>query len=167
MFLIFPVTYEFETSLTPKRLARKLDGELTEYQPTINVFSVSKFMKKHRNDSLYYGRREENSFQLFYHKAKRRDGGETGFYAKFKETENGTKIRGKFRKPVYTYVFGVIWTLITLLFAFVALSVGEKTGAAVCLGLCLIGDGIMFWDDHKPFLRAYLDTLPKAEEKIK
>lgn len=165
MFLIFPSKYEFETSLTPKRLARKLDGELTEYRPSINIFSVAKFMKKHRLDTIYYGRREEDSFQLFYHKAKRRDGGETGFYAKFTETKNGTKIKGKFRKPVYTYVFGLIWTVIMLFLALMLFAVGEKTGTIVFLAVCIVGDGLMFWDNHKPFLMAYLDSLPKAEEK--
>ena len=65
MFLILPKKYETETSLTPNRFARKLDGELTEFVPSLNFMAVSKFMKKNKTRSLYYGRREEKTFALF------------------------------------------------------------------------------------------------------
>lgn len=45
MLAIRPVTYEVETSLSPKRVLRKLDGDLIEHRPTINILSQSKFMK--------------------------------------------------------------------------------------------------------------------------
>lgn len=45
MLAIRPVTYEVETSLSPKRVLRKLDGDLIEHKPTINILSQSKFMK--------------------------------------------------------------------------------------------------------------------------
>ena len=49
MLAIRPVTYEVETSLSPKRVLRKLDGDLIEHRPTINILSQSKFMKNHRD----------------------------------------------------------------------------------------------------------------------
>ena len=49
MLAIRPVTYEVETSLSPKRVLRKLDGDLIEHKPTINILSQSKFMKNHRD----------------------------------------------------------------------------------------------------------------------
>lgn len=45
MLAIRPMTYEVETSLSPKRVLRKLDGDLIEHRPTINILSQSKFMK--------------------------------------------------------------------------------------------------------------------------
>ena len=48
MLLIIPRKYEFETTLTPKRVARKLDGELTEFRPSLNIMSTGKFMKTHK-----------------------------------------------------------------------------------------------------------------------
>ena len=45
MLAIRPVTYEVETSLSPKRVLRKLDGDLIEHRPTINILSQSNFMK--------------------------------------------------------------------------------------------------------------------------
>ena len=43
MLAIRPMTYEVETSLSPKRVLRKLDGDLIEHRPTINILSQSKF----------------------------------------------------------------------------------------------------------------------------
>ena len=57
MLAIRPVTYEVETSLSPKRVLRKLDGDLIEHRPTINILSQSKFMKNHRDDTIFYGYR--------------------------------------------------------------------------------------------------------------
>ena len=167
MLLIFPKQYETETSLTPNRFARKLDGELVEFVPSLNFMAVSKFMKKHKTESMYYGRREEKTFSLFYHKMKKHDGGETGFFGQFEKSENGTKIHGRFRKPVYTYVFAVIWTIVTLFLALCTLALKEKVGALVLFALWLVGIFFMFWDNKIGFLTAYLDTLPKAEKSEK
>lgn len=164
MLLIFPVTYETQTTLTPKRLARKLDGELTEFKPTLNIMATGKFMKKHKTESLYYGRREGEEFSLFYHQAKKRDGGETGFFGKFEKSENGSRIYGKFRKPVYTYVFGILWTLAALFLALMSLAVGEKTGALVFAAVWLAGIFFLFWDNKKRLLRAFLENLPRTED---
>ena len=113
MLAIRPVTYEVETSLSPKRVLRKLDGDLIEHRPTINILSQSKFMKNH--DTIFYGyRTDADSFQIFHHTAKKRDGGSTGFYGKVEKTPNGSRIYGKFRKPIYAYVVGVIWTVLVL-----------------------------------------------------
>ena len=115
MLAIRPVTYEVETSLSPKRVLRKLDGDLIEHRPTINILSQSKFMKNHRDDTIFYGyRTDAESFQIFHHTAKKRDGGSTGFYGKVEKTPNGSRIYGKFRKPIYAYVVGVIWTVLVL-----------------------------------------------------
>ena len=107
MLAIRPVTYEVETSLSPKRVLRKLDGDLIEHRPTINILSQSKFMKNHRDDTIFYGyRTDAESFQIFHHTAKKRDGGSTGFYGKVEKTPNGSRIYGKFRKPVYASCSG-------------------------------------------------------------
>ena len=53
MLAIRPMTYEVETSLSPKRVLRKLDGDLIEHRPTINILSQSKFMKNHRDDTIF------------------------------------------------------------------------------------------------------------------
>ena len=71
MLAIRPVTYEVETSLSPKRVLRKLDGDLIEHRPTINILSQSKFMKNHRDDTIFYGyRTDAESFQIFHHTAQ-------------------------------------------------------------------------------------------------
>ena len=162
MLLIIPRRYEFETTLTPKRVARKLDGELTEFRPTLNVLATGKFMRSHKFESLYYGRREGDKFQVCYHKFKKRDGGETGFFGTFEKSEHGTLIKGKLRKPVMTYVFAIIWTLLSGL---VCLSLKQNYGAIACAALFLAGVFFLFWDSKMSYLYAFLDGFPRYEEK--
>ena len=102
MLIIIPRKYRFETTLVPKRVARKLDGELTEFRPNLNVLATGKFMKSHKFENVYYGRREGQQFRVFYHRFKKRDGGETGFFGKYEKSEHGTLITGTFRKGVST-----------------------------------------------------------------
>ena len=164
MLLIIPRKYEFETTLTPKRVARKLDGELTEFRPSLNIMSTGKFMKTHKFESLYYGRREGDRFQVCYHKFKKRDGGETGFFAEYEKSEHGTLIKGKFRKPIATYIFGIIWTLLTLLSGLVCLSLKQNYGAIACGVLFLLGVFFLFWDSKIKYLYGFLDGFPKYED---
>lgn len=166
MLAIRPVTYEVETSLSPERVLRKLDGDLIEHRPTINILSQSKFMKNHRDDTIFYGyRTDAESFQIFHHTAKKRDGGSTGFYGKVEKTPNGSRIYGKFRKPIYAYVVGVIWTVLVLFLTLMLVALGEKTGAVCFAAIWLVGLFLMFWDNKKKFVRAYLDSFPPAVSK--
>ena len=155
MLAIRPVTYEVETSLSPKRVLRKLDGDLIEHRPTINILS-----------QIFYGyRTDAESFQIFHHTAKKRDGGSTGFYGKVEKTPNGSRIYGKFRKPIYAYVVGVIWTVIVLFLTLMLVALEEKTGAVCFAAIWLVGLFLMFWDNKKKFVRAYLDSFPPAVSK--
>ncbi len=164
MLLVLPVSYEYETSMTPKQIARKLDGEIIPHVPTLNILSTGKFMKSYRMESVYYGRRtSKNDFQLFYHQAKKRDGGSTGFYGTIEKTKTGAKISGKFRKPAYTYVFAIIWTLAVLFLALMMFAIEEKTGAIVTAVIWAVGFFLMFWDNSKKYLRAYIETFPNHQ----
>ena len=164
MLLIIPRKYEFETTLTPKRVARKLDGELTEFRPSLNIMSTGKFMKTHKFESVYYGRREGDKFQVFYHKFKKRDGGETGFFGTYEKSEHGTLIKGKLRKPIATYIFGVIWTILTLFSGLVCLALKQNYGAAACGALLLLGVFFLFWDSKISYLYGFLDGFPRYED---
>lgn len=166
MFSIIPVSYEFETSLKPKQVAKKLNQDLVEQRPTINIMSNGRFMRNHRFETCFYGcRTSQYEFQVFHHMAKKRDGGATGFYGVIEQSDNGSTIKGKFRKPVYTYVIAVIWTIITLFLALTLVAVKENTGAICFSGLFVLGIFVMFWDNKKPFVKAYLDSFPKAQDK--
>ena len=165
MLLIIPKKYEFETTLPPKRFARKLDGELTEFRPTLNILSTGKFMKSHKLESLYYGRREGEKFQVCYHKFKKRDGGETGFFGTYEKSEHGTLVKGKLRKPIVTYVFGIVWMLLTLLSGLVCLSLKQEYGAIVCGVLLLAGIFFLFWDTKSSYIYSFFDVFPKYTEK--
>lgn len=168
MFSVLPVSYEFETTLSPKKAARKLDHDLVEHRPTINIMSQGRFMRKHRFETCFYGCRTSlYDFQVFHHTAKKRDGGTTGFYGRITESENGSLIRGSFRKPVYTYVLAVIWTLVTLFLALTLFALNEKIGALCTFGVFALGIFIMFWDNKKSFVKDYLESFPKVNESAK
>lgn len=164
MLSFFPVSFELETTLSPKRLARKLDHELVEHRPTINILSQGRFMRKYRYETCFYGcRTSSTQFRLFHHEAKKRDGGSTGFYGTIEETENGSLISGSFRKPTYTYVFGAIWTLVIAVLTLFSVSLAEYAAAGCFAGLWAIGIWFMFNDNKKPLLRAYLESLPSQK----
>ena len=148
MLAIRPMTYEVETSLSPKRVLRKLDGDLIEHRPTINILSQSKFMKNHRDDTIFYGYRTDAES-----------------YGKVEKTPNGSRIYGKFRKPIYAYVVGVIWTVLVLFLTLMLVALEEKTGAVCFAAIWLVGLFLMFWDNKKKFVRAYLDSFPPAVSK--
>lgn len=167
MFSVFPKRYSFETSLAPKKLVRKLQGDLVEYRPTMNILSTGRFMKKHKLESVYYGRHDGSSFELYYHRMKKRDGGSTGFYGKIIKTENGTLVKGWFRKPVYAYVFAVCFALACLICAVGAYAAETLTGAYVFLGLGLAGFLLLLWDNNETYLRAYLDELKDSGKEQK
>lgn len=149
MLLIFPEKYEFETALAPKKFARKINSDMFEYRPTLNFMAKSKFMKAHRNQDIYYGRIEDNKFQIFFHKAGKRDGGETGYFGTFEKDGDKTKITGSFRKPVSAYVFGILWTVVTLFISLICVSLKEYLGAFVIFSVFAIGLGMLFWDNGK------------------
>jgi hypothetical protein len=161
---LLPVKYSFETTLTQKRIMRKLDGDTVEYRPTVNVLSKSKFMKKYKQECVFYGRHGYDDFELFYHRAGKRDGGSTGFYGKVTKTENGSLISGWFRKPVYTYVFGAVWAILCLMCSLGTYAAGSAVGALVFLGLAVAGVLILLWDNSEMYLRSYLDEFPRVPE---
>lgn len=166
MFAFLPESYEFETSLTPKKAARKLDHELVERRPSINIMSNGRFIRNHRYEACYYGcRTGQFDFQVFHHAVKKRDGGSVGFYGIIEPTENGSLIKGKFRKPIYTYVIALLWTFITLFLALMLFAIGEKAGAICSLILFALGTFILFYDNKKPMVKAYLDSFPKVNKQ--
>ena len=163
MLSILPVSFRYTTSLSPKRLARKLDRELVEHRPTINIMSQGRFMRAHKFESCYYGcRTSMTDFQIYHHQAKKRDGGSTGFFGKMTECEEGTLITGSFRKPVYTYIFAAVWTIGILLITLMAAVLREFAAAGAFAAVWTAGMFFMFWDNKKPIVRAYIENLPPA-----
>ena len=54
MFLILPVSYEVETTLSPKKAARKLDREIAEHRPTLNIIGLKPVFTDAVPDSLSF-----------------------------------------------------------------------------------------------------------------
>ena len=145
MFIILPVSFEHESSGSVKQIARKLDGELIQKRPSANVMANSRFIKKYKTQSVFYGCRSgEDRFSLFYHEAGKRDTGSVGFYGKLTKNGKGTKISGHFRKPLSAYIFGAVWVVITFMFALIALSLDNTAAFIAGAVLLLLGVFVLF-----------------------
>ena len=104
--------YSVTVQLTKKKLKKRLNCDLVEYKPSMNVLSMGRFMRNHKMESIYYGRVSGDNVQIFYHNAKKKDGGMTGFFGKITEKDDVCELTGKFRKPLYAYISAVILILL-------------------------------------------------------
>lgn len=161
MFIILPVSFEHESSGSVKQIARKLDGELIQKRPSANVMANSRFIKKYKTQSVFYGCRSgEDRFSVFYHEAGKRDTGSVGFYGKLTKNGKGTKISGHFRKPLSAYIFGAVWVVITFMFALIALSLDNTAAFIAGAVLLLLGVFVLFFDKgKKKVIRAFIESL--------
>ena len=161
MLIIIPISFEHESEASIKRIARRLDGELIQKRPSPNVMANSKFIKKYKTQSVFYGCRSgEDKFSVFYHEAGKRDTGSIGFYGRLQKSGKGTKISGHFRKPLSAYIFGAVWVVITFLFALIALSLDNTAACIAGAVLLLIGVFILFFDKgKKKVIRAFIESL--------
>ena len=163
--VLIPEQYTAEISLSKKKLVKRLKGDLVEYKPSMNVLSTSRFMRIHRDKSIYYGRCSGDKVQIFFHRAKRRDGGSTGFFGRIEETGSGCRLTGRFRKPMYAYILAGLLVLACVLCALGTYAGGSAKGAAIFLLLGVVGGFLMLFDNHKAKLKKYLRGLPKTESK--
>lgn len=161
---VIPKKFVCKSSLPPKKLLSKIKGGTVEYTPSANILSVSRFMRMHKTETVYYGSCTKEKIQLFYHMAKKRDGSSTGFYGKIVEDGKGSRLEGCFRKPVYAYVISLLFLLVCLLCALGTYAAGSQQGAVVFLGVGLVGTVVMLWDRHEVFLRNYLSTFSDEED---
>jgi hypothetical protein len=151
--------YSITTGLNKKKLKKRLNCDLVEYKPSMNVLSMGRFMKKHRTESLYYGRVDGNNVRIFYHKAKKRDGGNVGFFGKIIEKDDGCELKGKFRKPLYAYISAAVLIVLSVLCAIGTYAAGSWQGALVFIAFGAGGGFVMLYDNYKKYLKKYLDGL--------
>ena len=155
--------YSVTVKMNKKKLKKCLNRDLVEYKPSMNVLSMSKFMKKHKTERIYYGRVRGDNVQIFFHKAKKLDGGMTGFFGKITENGEECELTGKFRKPLYAYISAAVLIIICIACAVGTYAAGSWQGALIFLAIGAAGGFVMLYDNYKKYLRKYLDGL--AEKK--
>ena len=151
--------YSVTVQLTKKKLKKRLNSDLVEYKPSMNVLSMGRFMRKHKMESIYYGRVSGDNVQIFYHKAKKKDGGMTGFFGKITEKDDVCELTGKFRKPLYACISAVVLILLCIACAVGTFAAGSWQGALVFLAVGAAGGFVMLYDNYKKYLKKYLDGL--------
>lgn len=157
-----PEKYTADVALSKKKLIKRLRGDLVEYKPSLNVLSTSRFMRMHREESVYYGRCSGDRVQIFYHRAGKRDGSSTGFFGRIEERGGGCRITGTFRKPMYAYAMAGLLALVCILCAVGTYAGDSPKGAAVFLLLGAVGVFMMLFDSHKARLKKFLNGLPRS-----
>lgn len=159
---VIPEKFVQESSLSRKQVINRLEKKMVKYTPSMNVLSMGRFMREHKTDSIYYGECSGGRVKLFFHKAKRRDGGTTGFFGKVTETEHGCVIEGYFRKPVYAYISALVLILLCLMCAVGTYAAGSPKGALVFIGIGVAGAVLMLTDGHKKYIRSCLEELKEG-----
>ena len=141
---VIPEKFVLESTMSRKQVINRLEKKMVKYTPSMNVLSTGRFMREHKEESIYYGECSGSKVKLFYHRAKKRDGGTTGFFGTITETETGCTITGHFRKPLY---------------AVGTYAGGSWQGALVFLGIGAAGAVLMLADAHKKYVKSCLEEL--------
>lgn len=164
MFLLFPKKYSIETSFTPAQCRRKLNGELIEYNRKPSLIAASQFLKKHRFECCYFGSWDKSGkVEIFYHRAKKHDGSSAGFFGRIEKSGKGAVITGKIRRTAAVVTVAVLWTIVSILLILSLIALKEYEGAGCMAAVFLIGLGLMTYDGSASYLKAYLESFPKAE----
>lgn len=154
--------------MTPNQLHKRLNKDTIAYKGSLNVLSVSKFMKAHKSYSCYYGDIESDKFWIAYHKQLKNDGSSVRFYAKYyKNDTGGTTVEGTFRKPIFNIVFETIWIVLMVLAFIFCLALKENTFALISLAGLLFGAFMFYFPDkRKGAVKKYFESL-QEDKKIK
>ena len=101
-------------------------------------------------------------FRVYHHTAKKNvTAVQQDFSAKIEQTEKGSVIKGSFRKPVYTYVIAVLWTVITLFMSLYAFCHRRKNRIIMYARGFYLRIFIMFWDNKNHCLKPILTAFQK------
>ena len=101
---VIPEKFVLESTMSRKQVINRLEKKMVKYTPSMNVLSTGRFMREHKEESIYYGECSGSKVKLFYHRAKKRDGGTTGFFGTITETETGCTIRSFPQAAVCVYL---------------------------------------------------------------
>ena len=156
---VIPEKFVLESTMSRKQVINRLEKKMVKYTPSMNVLSTGRFMREHKEESIYYGECSGSKVKLFHPRAKTRDGGTTGAFGTITETETGCTITGHFRKPLYAYISTLILVLLCLLCAVGTYAGGSWQGALVFLGIGAAGAVLMLADAHKKYVKSCLEEL--------
>lgn len=161
MLAIIPKRLNFESELCAKDFLEKLNNNIYIPKET-GLFKVSRIIKNHYYEDMFYGSRRENAFTVFHHNPKKRDGGGVRFNGVVIDTEKGCKVAGYLRHGLFTYVFAVLWVVLLFMIT-VVLIVEDPPLAVATIVLMVVGFLLMFWDKSSKRLKLFMENLCENE----
>lgn len=156
----------YNLPMTPNQLHKRLNKDTIAYKGSINILSVSKFMKTHKSYSCFYGDIQSDKLWIAYHKQLKNDGSSVRFYAKYYKNDNGgTTVEGSFRKPIFNIVFETIWIVLMALASIFCLALKENTFALISFAGLLFGAFMFYFPDkRKRQIKEYFENLQKDKK---
>ena len=144
MFIITSKKYEFECPYTNSEFKKKFDNEIKDY-------TYRQLRKDFHLTDLYYGKRNDNTIEIHFHRFGKRDLDNPMFVGSIGkgDNENSTKVSGKFKRKTSNLIVSlfiiIFWLFITIIGFTQNLTAGIILTAITCLAVY-----IFFWDNNTP-----------------
>lgn len=144
MFIITSKKYEFECMCSINEFKRKFDREIKSY-------TYRQLRKDFHLTDLYYGKRDDNTIEVHFHRFGKRDLDNPMFVGTIGKGKNKniTKIEGKFKRKTSNLISSlciiIFWLFVTVIGFTQNLTAGFILTAITCLAIY-----IFFWDNNMP-----------------
>ena len=144
MFIITSKKYEFECMCSINEFKRKFDRDIKSY-------TYRQLRKDFHLTDLYYGKRDENTIEVHFHRFGKRDLDNPMFVGTIGKGKNKniTKIEGKFKRKTSNLISSlciiIFWLFVTVIGFTQNLTAGFILTAITCLAVY-----IFFWDNNTP-----------------
>lgn len=163
MFIITSKKYEFECPYTNSEFKKKFDREIKDY-------TYRQLRKDFHLSDLYYGKRNDNTIEIHFHRFGKRDLDNPMFVGSIGkgENKNSTKVEGKFKRKTSNLIISLLiiifWLFVTIIGFTQNLTAGIILTAITCLAVY-----IFFWDNNTPqqiieYFSGYDTPLERQEE---
>ena len=144
MFIITSKKYEFECPYTNSEFKKKFDHEIKDY-------TYRQLRKDFHLTDLYYGKRNNNTIEIHFHRFGKRDLDNPMFVGSIGKGENksSTRVEGKFKRKTSNLIVSLLiiifWLFVTIIGFTQNLTAGIILTAITCLAVY-----IFFWDNNTP-----------------
>lgn len=144
MFIVTSKKYEFECPYSNSEFKKKFDHDIKSY-------TYRQLRKDFHLTDLYYGKRNDNTIEVHFHRFGKRDLDSPMFFGQISkgENKNSTKVDGVFKRKTSNLISSlciiIFWLFITIIGFTQNLAAGIILLAITCLAVY-----IFFWDNNTP-----------------
>ena len=163
MFIITSKKYKFECPYSNDDFKKKFDSDIQNY-------TYRQLRKDFYLTDLYYGKREENSIEVHFHRFGKRDLDNPMFVGTISKGEdNSTRIEGKFKRKTSNLIVSLLIVIFWLFITVIGFT-QNLTAGLILLAITFLAVYIFFWDNNTPQqIKEYFsryDTPPDDKDNI-